>query len=123
MFYRPKEQPTDSPRRHLKAQLEERLRTALEFATLGAYVESDAQPSAHRPAPRDPQTRVFLFAKVSPPCPHSPVVTRACEHGASGPAVGGGAAIATRRRSRRSRRGGTAEAPPQPCTWAAEPRS
>ena len=37
MFYRPNSQ-------HLKAQLEERLRTALEFATLGAY-ELRARPA------------------------------------------------------------------------------
>ena len=68
MFYRSKE--------HIKAQLEERLRTAFDFATLGAY-EPDA-PS--RPfSPRETPKRVFLFAKVSPPCPHSRAAADTCD--------------------------------------------
>ena len=112
MFYRSKEQ--------LKAQLEDRLRTALDFATLGAY---EGEVEGRPPAPRSPQTRVFLFAKVATPCPHSADPACACdaagahalEHrrlGASGSAVG------TRRRVQRVRRGGAAKVAPQPCTWA-----
>jgi hypothetical protein len=114
MFYRSKEQ--------LKAQLEDRLRTALDFATLGAY-EDELEVESQPPAPRPPQTRVFLFAKVATPCPHSPDRADGCdaagaeavEHrrlGASGSAVG------TRRRVQRVRRGGAAKVAPQPCTWA-----
>jgi hypothetical protein len=116
MFYRSKE--------HLKAQLEERLRTALEFATLGAY-ESDH--SAHPEAPRGPQARVFLFAKVSPPCPHSPAPAGGCDAaGAEALEHRGGLAsgslVGTRRRTRMARRGGTVKVAPQPCTWAGESR-
>jgi hypothetical protein len=112
MFYRPKEE--------LKAKLEERLRTALDFATLGAYeLEAQALP----PAPREPQARVFLFAKVSPPCPHSAASRPACDAAGAGPVElrgisGGGPALGLRQRSRRARRGGTALPAPQPCTWA-----
>jgi hypothetical protein len=117
MFYRSKIQ--------LKAQLEERLRIALDFATLGAH---EARPAGHSDAPREPQARVFLFAKVSPPCPHSPAPAAGCdapggdaaEHRAVGRA---GSLVGTRPRIRRSRRGGTAKAPPQPCTWAGDERA
>jgi hypothetical protein len=117
MFYRSKIQ--------LKAQLEERLRIALDFATLGAH---EARPAAHSDAPREPQARVFLFAKVSPPCPHGPPPAAGCdapggdaaEHRAVGRA---GSLVGTRPRIRRSRRGGTAKAPPQPCTWAGDERA
>src|SRR5687767_11907577 len=93
MFHRPNKKPSESLRHELKAQLQERLRTALEFATLGAYelsgeplVGGASQP-AHPPATREPQTRVFLFAKVSSPCPHGPVQTTACD--AAGADTGG----------------------------------
>jgi hypothetical protein len=110
MFYGPKE--------HLKAQLEERFRTALDFATLGTY----EREAARHPVPPGPEVRVSLFAKVSAPCPHSPAASRTCDaagvetaqrHGAS---AGGGP-------RRRARRGGMADSPPQPCTWAAAPDS
>jgi hypothetical protein len=115
MFYRSKDQ--------MKAQLEERLRTALEFATLGAY-ETDAP--AHE-APSGPQTRVFLFAKVSPPCPHSAAAPRRCdaagaEMATCAPSPPAGRPVVGTRRALRARRGGMAKAPAQPCTWAAEPR-
>jgi hypothetical protein len=117
MFYRSKTQ--------LKAQLEESLRIALEFATLGGR---EAEPAAHSDAPREPQARVFLFAKVSPPCPHGPAPAARCdapggdvvEHRAVGRA---GSLVGTRARVRRSRRGGTAKARPQPCTWAGDERA
>jgi hypothetical protein len=117
MFYRSKE--------HLKAQLEERLRTALEFATLGAY-EPDSV--AHPEVPREPQARVFLFAKVSPPCPHSPAPASGCDAaGAEATehrgALASGSLVGTRRRIRRARRGGTVKVAPQPCTWAGGHRS
>jgi len=85
----------------LKAQLEERFRTALDFATLGAY-ELEGPP--HAESPRSPQARVFLFAKVAPACPHSGAPAGSC-NAATG-------------RMRRARRGGAAQLPPQPCTWA-----
>jgi hypothetical protein len=114
MFYRSKE--------HLKAQLEERLRTALEFATLGAY-ESDQ--AAHPDAPRGPKARVFQFAKVSPPCPHSPAPAGGCDAAGADTmehrgATASGSLVGTRRRTGRARRGGTVKVAPQPCTWAAE---
>src|SRR5688572_21473820 len=99
MFYRSKEQ--------LKAQLEERLRTAFDFATLGAY---EPEAPSHQFTRREPPKRVFLFAKVSPPCPHSPVASDTCD--AAGVEAterrlmtAGGSLVGTRRRSRRSRRG------------------
>jgi hypothetical protein len=117
MFYRSKMQ--------LKAQLEERLRTALDFATLGAY---EPGPAAHSDAPREPQARVFLFAKVSPPCPHGPVPAARCDAAGGDPlehrvAGRAGSTVGTRARIRSSRRGGTAKAPPQPCTWAGDERA
>lgn len=115
MFYRPN-------KHHLKAQLEEGLRTALDFATLEAY---EPEPAAHPDAPHGPETRVFLFAKVSPPCPHSPVQVATCDAAGADAAEHhrvstGGSLVGTRRRSRRSRRGGAVKLAPQPCTWAAD---
>jgi hypothetical protein len=92
MFYRSTE--------HLKAQLEASLRTAADFATLGEY-DSGRPVSVSRETPQ----RVFLFAKVSPRCPHSADAAHACD-----------------RQAGRARRGGTVKAAPQPCTWAQEPR-
>jgi hypothetical protein len=124
MFYRPNTHD-------LKHQLEERLRTALDFATLGAY-ELTAEPLSgssgpvHSPSPRGPQTRVFLFAKVSPPCPHSRAAADTCDAAGADTAehhrvaTAGGSLVGTRRRSGRSRRGGSVKLAPQPCTWAAE---
>ena len=114
MFYRSKEQ--------LKAQLEDGLRTALDFATLGAY-EPEA-PSQHFTARETPK-RVFLFAKVSPPCPHSGSAADTCDAAGSEAAQhhvasAGGSLVGTRRRSRRSRRGGAVKVAPQPCTWSAD---
>ena len=116
MFYRSKEQ--------LKAQLEDHLRTAFDFATLGAY-EPDAPTRQF--SPRETPKRVFLFAKVSPPCPHGRGAADTC--GAAGAetaehhhVVTGGSLVGTRRRSRRSRRGGAVKLAPQPCTWSADPR-
>lgn len=116
MFYRPKEQ--------LKAQLEERLRTALDFATLGAYSEGEASSSVSHVPVQDPPQRVFLFAKVQSPCPHGAAAGGRCTSDVVGrvAVTGGGSAIATRRR-RRSRRGGAVKALPQPCTWASPPGS
>ena len=117
MFYRPNTYD-------LKNQLEESLRIALEFATLGAYEPTEA-PS-HQLTPRETPKRVFLFAKVSPPCPHSRAAADTCDvagadaaehHRVAAP---GGSLVGTRRRSRRSRRGGAVQLAPQPCTWAAE---
>jgi hypothetical protein len=114
MFYRSKEQ--------LKAQLEERLRTAFDFATLGAYEpEAPSRPTTPRETPK----RVFLFAKVSTPCPHSRAAADTCdapgtdtaEH--QGVVLEGRSLVGTRRRSGRSRRGGAVKLAPQPCTWAA----
>ena len=117
MFYRPNTYD-------LKNQLEESLRTALEFATLGAY---EPEEPSHQFTPRETPKRVFLFAKVSPPCPHSEGVADTC--GAAGAdtaahdrvATAGGSLVGTRRRSRRSRRGGAVKLAPQPCTWAPDP--
>jgi hypothetical protein len=120
MFYRPDKQPSEA----LRAQLQERLRTALEFATLGAY---EPERTPHPDAPRGPQARVFLFAKVAPACPHGPDPSVSCDAAGAdtvehrGMAAAGRPVVAARRRSR-SRRGGTVELAPQPCTWA-EPRS
>jgi hypothetical protein len=116
MFYRSKE--------HLRAQLEERLRTAFDFATLGAY---EPEATADRITPRETPQRVFLFAKVSPPCPHSPDTSGSCDAaGAEAVAqhrfAAGGSVVGTRRRSR-ARRGGTVKVAPQPCTWAHKPPS
>jgi len=116
MFYRSKEK--------LKAQLEERLRTALDFATLGAY---EPETASNRVTPRETPKRVFLFAKVSPACPHSGVAADTCDAAGADTAdhrvaTAGGALVGTRRRSRRSRRGGAVKVAPQPCTWAADPR-
>jgi hypothetical protein len=114
MFYRSKEQ--------LKAQLEDHLRTAFDFATLGAY-----EPDAPSPkfSPRETPKRVFLFAKVSPPCPHSRAAADTCDAAGAKTAehrltTAGGSLVGTRRRSRRSRRGGAVKVAPQPCTWAAD---
>jgi hypothetical protein len=117
MFYR-------RNKHDLKVQLEERLRSAFDFATLEAYAP---EPAAHPDAPREPKTRVFLFAKVSPPCPHSPLQVAACDAAGADTVehhhvAAAGSLVGTRRRSRRSRRGGAVKLPPQPCTWAADPR-
>ena len=113
MFYRSKEQ--------MKAQLEERLRTALDFATLGAY---EAEAPEHQ-APSGPQARVFLFAKVSPPCPHSAAAPSRCdaagvEMATCPPSSTAGRPVVGTRHALRARRGGMAKVPAQPCTWAAE---
>jgi hypothetical protein len=124
MFWRPQQQPTEDLRGHLKAQLHEHLRTAFDFATLGAY---EPEPSAHPVTPREPQARVFLFAKVSAPCPHSPVATATCDAAGSDSvehrrAAGTGhSLVRTRARSRRARRGGAVRVAPQPCTWRPGP--
>jgi hypothetical protein len=115
MFYRSKE--------HLKAQLEASLRTALDFATLGTREGEASPPMITRETPQ----RVFLFAKVSPPCPHSPAPSGACDAAGADRVeehrwAAGGSVVGTRRRSR-ARRGGTVKVVPQPCTWAHEPRS
>lgn len=114
MFYRSKEQ--------LKAQLEDHLRTALDFATLGAY---EPEAPAHRFNDRETPKRVFLFAKVAPSCPHSRAAASTCDAAGAETAehqhvVTGGSLVGTRRRSRRSRRGGAVKVAPQPCTWAAD---
>jgi hypothetical protein len=75
-----------------------------------------------------PPARVFLFAKVSPPCPHGSAPAGACDAvGTDMPldrvAGAADARVGTRRRTRRSRRGGTAPPVPQPCTWAGDERS
>jgi hypothetical protein len=116
MFYRQTE--------HLKAQLEERLRTAFDFATLGAY---EPEAPSNRITSRETPKRVFLFAKVSPPCPHSPDPSGSCDAaGADGGEhhrlASGGSLVGTRQRSR-ARRGGTVTVAPQPCTWVGQPRS
>jgi hypothetical protein len=116
MFYRSKE--------HLKAQLEERLRTAFDFATLGAY---EPEAPSDRITRRETPKRVFLFAKVSAPCPHSADPSGSCDAAGADavehhrPAVGG-SVVGTRQRTR-ARRGGAVKLPPQPCTWVREPRS
>jgi hypothetical protein len=106
---------------HLRAQLEEGLRAAVEFATLGA--SEPEPPATHPDAPRGPQARVFLFAKVSVPCPHSPVPAGSCDAAGAEPGEhramsAARSAVGTRRRVRRARRGGAAAVAPQPCTWA-----
>jgi hypothetical protein len=117
MFYRSKE--------HLKAQLDEHLRTAFDFATLGAY---EPEAPSHQVSPRETPKRVFLFAKVSQPCPHSRAAADTCDAAGADTvehhrvATAGGSLVGTRRRSRRSRRGGAVERAPQPCTWAAASR-
>lgn len=125
MFWRHEKQPSEALRRELGAKLQERLRTALEFATLGAY--DDAGEPARTAARREPQARVFLFAKVSQPCPHRPPAAVRCdaagvdarEHGG---VHGGGSLVSTRRRSR-ARRGGAVKVAPQPCTTPRDARS
>ena len=118
MFYRPN-------KHDLKAQLEEGLRTALDFATLGAY-EPEAPPQ--QVLRHETPKRVFLFAKVSPPCPHSAAPLAACDAAGADTAephrvaTAARALVGTRRRSRRSRRGGAVKLAPQPCTWSADPR-
>ena len=115
MFYRSKE--------HLKAQLEERLRTAFDFATLGAY---EPEAPSHQITPRETPQRVFLFAKVSSPCPHGPDPSGRCdapgadtvEHHRT--VAAGDSLVGTRLGSRRSRRGGAVKVAPQPCTWATD---
>lgn len=117
MFYRSKE--------HLKAQLEEHLRTAFDFATLGAY---EPEAPSHQVTPRETPKRAFLFAKVSPPCPRSSDPSGGCD-AAGADAVehhrfaAGRSLVGTRPRSRRSRRGGAVKLAPQPCTWTRDPRS
>jgi hypothetical protein len=115
MFYRPN-------KHDLKAQLEERLRSMFDFATLEAYAP---ESPAHLDAPCGPETRVFLFAKVSPPCPHSPAPAGGCDAAGADTmehrgATASGSLVGTRRRTGRARRGGTVKVAPQPCTWAAE---
>jgi hypothetical protein len=123
MFYRQDNEPIESLGGYLGVQLRERLRVALDFATLGAYEltapEGDAELAApalsREPLERELPQRVFLFAKVAPSCPAS--------RGADRPrcAVDAGARRAARDRPAR-RRGGV-RAPEQPCLCAVAAKS
>jgi hypothetical protein len=119
MFWRHETEPADAVGHYLGEQLRERLRLALDFATLGAYEltapEGDAELAEEavpvsRPAHERPK-RVFLFAKVAAPCPAGePHERPRC-------AVDAGARRAAKDRPRR--RGGGVEVPDQPCLCAA----
>jgi hypothetical protein len=115
MFYKHDTESIESFGHHLGEQLRERLRLALDFATLGAYeltaAEGDAE-FAPSPAPREPlererPQRVFLFSKVPPACPAS----RAAEQPRCAAAPEARRAAGDRPRRRR----GGVETPEQPC--------
>ena len=125
MFYQHDNEPIESLGHYLGEQLRERLRVALDFATLGAYEltapEGDAElagpPPPRESLERERPQRIFLFAKVAPSCPASRVDERPrCP-------VDAGARRAAKDRPAR-RRGGV-RAPEQPCLCAAaaKPRS
>ena len=124
MFYKRETESIESLGHHLGEQLRERLRVALDFATLGAYEltspEDEVEPTspehqaelalpsaAGEPLARERPQRVFLFSKVAPACPASPP--------AAGPrcAAAPGASRAAGRRA--GRRAGGVRAPEQPC--------
>lgn len=93
MFYRDENGTGDS----LRSELRDRLRAALDFATLGAYEELHDQPR-RQPVPK----RVLMFSRVEAPCPHSkPLDREPC-------------APRDRRRPRRP----ASAIPEQPCLWA-----
>jgi hypothetical protein len=123
MFYKHDTESIESFGQHLGEQLRERLRLALDFATLGAYEltapEGDAEqaPSAERrePLERERPQRVFLFSKVPPACPASrPVVEPRCAAAPEAPRAPG---------DRPRRRRGGVEAPEQPCICSARAKS
>jgi hypothetical protein len=128
MFYKHDTEPIESLGYHLGEQLRERLRLALDFATLGAYEltapEGDRElsgPEDDAPSPavpdlheRERPQRVFLFAKAAPACPASRVAEQPrCAAAPEAPRTPGG-------RPRR-RRGGV-EPPEQPCLCAIRPK-
>ena len=125
MFWRHDIEPTDTVGHYLGEQLRERLRLLADFATLGAYEltapEGDAElaeaGAMRHSLERERPQRVFLFAKVAPPCPSS----RAAERPRC--AVDAGARRAAKARPTR-RRGGVS-APEQPCLCSspAKPRA
>jgi hypothetical protein len=115
MFWKNDTEPAETVGHYLGEQLRDRLRLALDFATLGAYEltapEEEAEPAeataAPHALPRERPQRVFLFAKVAAPCPHAQVAERprcAVDEGASRTA-----------KSRPARRRGGVAAPEQPC--------
>jgi hypothetical protein len=113
MFPTDKNEAAESLGQYLGEQLRDRLRVALDFATLGAYELSgvDEDPDvAPVPRERERPQRVFLFAKVAPSCPAS--------REAEGPrcAVDNGAR--RRAKDRPGRRRGGVRAPEQPCVCA-----
>jgi hypothetical protein len=127
MFYKPDTESIESLGHHLGEQLRERLRLALDFATLGAYeltapegdreligLEDDAtSPAACDRHERERPQRVFLFSKVVPACPASPEQPRC--------AVAPEAPRKAVNRPRR-RRGGV-DAPEQPCLCSLSAKS
>jgi hypothetical protein len=103
---------------YLGEQLRERLRLALDFATLGAYeltgAEDDPEPASSStacgPIQREGPKRVFLFVKVPAGCAASEPLEPRC------PAIPGTSRAAKERPLRR--RGGV-QAPEQPCICSA----
>jgi hypothetical protein len=116
MFWSEEKNQLSQLQLQLRDELRLRLRVAADFATLGAYElsgpdddeQSPSEPLRHIEREAPPK-RVLLFAKVAAPCPASRAAEQRCT--ASDP-------IARRKAARRERRGGTAQAPEQPCLCA-----
>jgi hypothetical protein len=118
MSYKHDTQSIESFGQHLGEQLRERLRLALDFATLGAYEltapEGDAElalPPARERLERERPQRVFLFAKAPPACPASRPTAE--------PRCGAAPEAARAAGDRPRRRRGGVEAPEQPCLCSA----
>jgi len=117
----------------LRAYLTDRLRGALDFATLGAYDLGaiEARGSSHRRMLAGQGPAVACGRKTGGSGRHSPPPhasgASACPIGqsqqrlapCSWTAAGGSSrpGLASERRQRLSRRAGTAPVPPQPCSW------
>src|SRR5262245_59281329 len=121
MFPRQDNETADRLGQYLGDQLRERLRVALDFATLGAYELSgpdedlDVAPVPREGLERARPQRIFLFAKAASPCPSS--------READGPRCAVDAGARRRAKDRLGRRRGGVTAPSQPCICAIEEKA
>jgi hypothetical protein len=101
----------------LRGYLTERLRLALEFATLGAYELTQAESAPDQQWPGQ-ASEVSCALTRGPLRPHVGLMRSSCDSASS--AVREQPACGWQARSRHGRRGGTVATPEQPCVW---PRS